>query len=49
MTKEQIELAIKMNDNGIEWQTIAIYFKVSYHTLLKSRKQYESMNVNVNV
>ena len=40
MTKEQIELATKMNESGIEWQTIAVYFKVHYQTLLKYRKQY---------
>ena len=40
MTKEQIELATKMNKSGIEWEIIATYFKVSYRTLLKYRKQY---------
>ena len=41
MTNEQIELATKMNESGIEWQTIANYFKVSNKTLLKYRKQYQ--------
>lgn len=40
MTKQQIELATEMNKSGIEWQTIAIYFKVDKRTLLKYRKQY---------
>ena len=42
MTKEQVELATRMNDSGIDWQIVANHFKVSYRTLLKYRKQYSN-------
>ena len=44
MTKSQLELAIQMHSDGINWTIIANHFQISTTTLLKLRKHYEQSN-----
>ena len=44
MTKSQLELAIQMHSDGINWTIIANHFQISTSTLRNKLKHYEQSN-----
>ena len=42
LTKQELELAKRMNDTGITWSIVAAYYKTNINTLREQIKDYET-------